>query len=199
MLHPRVFLMDFVLLCWIVLSCEMICLLVLPLESGRSMGYCGIHSMKRSKMAAPLSRPYWPRMWRGFWPLWNQNMIIGDYVFQVHVCHWPANYNMLAVLRYLFSCIPCVWFKGKHYSTVTDLIHATNLCNINQPWNLTNTTGICLRKMRVLMPFALYPILDKTSSTSEHKYRKGLIYTKVGTARFWPHIDSLSIDLRLCE
>lgn len=35
---------------------------VFPSESGLSRGYSGMHSRKRSKMAAAFSRPYCPRM-----------------------------------------------------------------------------------------------------------------------------------------
>lgn len=42
---------------------------VFPSASGLSRGYSGMHSKKRSKMAAALSFPYCPRMCIGDWPL----------------------------------------------------------------------------------------------------------------------------------
>lgn len=45
---------------------------VLPSASGLSRGYSGMHSKKRSKMAAAFSLPYCPKMCSGDWPLIKQ-------------------------------------------------------------------------------------------------------------------------------
>lgn len=45
---------------------------VFPSASGLSRGYSGMHSKKRSKMAAAFSLPYCPKMCSGDWPLIKQ-------------------------------------------------------------------------------------------------------------------------------
>lgn len=45
---------------------------VFPSASGLSRGYSGMHSKKRSKMAAAFSLPYCPKICSGDWPLIKQ-------------------------------------------------------------------------------------------------------------------------------
>lgn len=58
-----------------------------PSASGLSRGYSGIHSKKRSQMAAALSFPYCPKICIGDWPLGKRGFYADQSLLDTTVTH----------------------------------------------------------------------------------------------------------------